>query len=83
MPVPASQLSTTASRVSATQRGAAWPIRMARPPVISAAAAIKAPTAVMKMASWRLCEASAGSVQAYSAGGVVGRCRPAGQADVR
>ena len=69
MPVPASQESSSISKVSATQRGAAWPISMARPPVIRAAAAISAPTAVMKMASWRLWADSAGSVQAEIGGG--------------
>ena len=43
MPVPDSQLSSSISKVIATQRGAAWPISTARPPVISAAAAISAP----------------------------------------
>ncbi len=37
--------------------------------MISAAAAISAPTAVTKIASWRLCEDSAGSVQAMIEGG--------------
>src|SRR6201996_4541634 len=69
-PVPDSQLNSSISKVSATQRGAAWPINTARPPVISAAAAISEPTAVMKMASWRLWDDKAGSVQAEIAGGV-------------
>src|SRR5690606_17421442 len=56
--------------VIATQRGAAWPISTARPPVISIAEPISVATAVMKMASSRLCAASAGSVQADKAGGV-------------
>ena len=80
MPVPDSQLHSSINKVSATQRGAAWPISTASPPVISAAAAISAPTAVMKMASWRLWEDSAGSVQADSAGGVSAAADADGQA---
>ena len=70
MPVPDIQAISSKSSVTETQRGAAWPINTASPLVINAEAAISAPTAVMKIASWRLCDDSAGSLQAKSAGGV-------------